>query len=426
MKFKGLLSIILVICMLFSIQCVSVFANSADDFEDELNIVTLLSTFNEFKGEEMTTEDNVNFVIKVKLEAGRYLLNIRENGDLMGHPTTIKDTTDRISADGLVMSENVDARCTLLASGGNYTFVYNVESNLLNIKKDGVSAPADNGENLVVKAGNQQIAANVGDKIAYNIYLKASEIFEDIQLVVNYDASKLTLTDTTAEKSCPILFEPIFNTDIKGLVAANSSKIEGYDFKSEQLIVSLEFTVASAGEAYIDFFAQDMTILGGEKSYYFLSEKVTEGADFREEIKNLSEIVTEPTETTDTSNNETSPTTAVSDNEVTTPSTESAESTSTPDETNTDPSETTPATPDETISTEPSEPTTTVPDLQYEIGDVNRDGKLNIRDATLIQKVLAKLEQFDNEQLILADYFADGKVNIKDVTQIQKKLANLI
>ena len=62
----------------------------------------------------------------------------------------------------------------------------------------------------------------------------------------------------------------------------------------------------------------------------------------------------------------------------------------------------------------------------FELGDVNRDSKLNIRDATLIQKALAKLESLDDEQLTLADYLTDGKVNIKDATQIQKKIANII
>jgi len=404
MKFKGFLSIILIICMLCSIQCISVFANNTDDSEEIVNIVSLLATFNEFKGEEMTTEDNVNFVIKTNLEVGSYQFNIEENGELLGHPTTVKDTTARISAKGLSMSENVDARCTLLSTGGTYTFAYNTESNLLSITKDGVSAPANSGESLVVKAGAQQITANTGDRLTYNIYLKASDVFEDIQLVVNYDDSKLTLTDTTAEECCPILFEPIFNINSKGLVAANSSKIEGYDFKDEKRIVTLEFTVTGTGEAYVDFIVQDMTISGGEKSYYFLSEKLSEGADFREKIINLSETVptttTEPAETTASSTETTAPSTTViaSDDEETTAAS--------------DPSE--------------AETTTAIPALQYELGDVNRDGKLNIRDATLIQKVLAKLDAFDDEQLLLADYLADDKVNIKDATQIQKKLANLI
>ena len=45
---------------------------------------------------------------------------------------------------------------------------------------------------------------------------------------------------------------------------------------------------------------------------------------------------------------------------------------------------------------------------------------------TLIQKYLAKLVTFDADQLLLADANADNKVNIKDATYIQKKIAYLI
>ncbi len=62
----------------------------------------------------------------------------------------------------------------------------------------------------------------------------------------------------------------------------------------------------------------------------------------------------------------------------------------------------------------------------YELGDVNMDGKLNIRDATLIQKSIAKMETLDDIQSLLADYNSDGKVNVKDATAIQKFIAGII
>ncbi len=103
----------------------------------------------------------------------------------------------------------------------------------------------------------------------------------------------------------------------------------------------------------------------------------------------------------------------------------------------TEPSESVTTVPQEvtTITTEPSEnvttapqttPTTTAPKSEFEIGDVNTDGKLNIKDATTIQKFCAKMVSFTAEQEALADYNLDAKINVKDATQIQKKLANLI
>lgn len=74
-------------------------------------------------------------------------------------------------------------------------------------------------------------------------------------------------------------------------------------------------------------------------------------------------------------------------------------------------------------SEEPSSDDEAATDDEIELGDVNKDGKLNIRDATLIQKYLAKL---DDESIILADYDLNEKVNIKDATAIQKKIAKVI
>lgn len=89
----------------------------------------------------------------------------------------------------------------------------------------------------------------------------------------------------------------------------------------------------------------------------------------------------------------------------------------TPDETT--PDETTPdeATPDETT---PDEAT---PDETYIIGDANADGKVNVKDATYIQKYIAGLIDTIDEEV--ADCDGDGKVNIKDATAIQKFVADL-
>lgn len=62
----------------------------------------------------------------------------------------------------------------------------------------------------------------------------------------------------------------------------------------------------------------------------------------------------------------------------------------------------------------------------YKLGDVNLDGKINIRDATKLQKFLARLENFEAIQNSAADYDSDGKINIKDATLIQKFIAGLI
>ncbi len=66
-----------------------------------------------------------------------------------------------------------------------------------------------------------------------------------------------------------------------------------------------------------------------------------------------------------------------------------------------------------------------IPWWDFQQGDVNLDTKVNIKDATLIQKHLAKLSSLSEHQLVFAD--VDGKegVSIKDTTHLQKWLAGL-
>lgn len=56
-------------------------------------------------------------------------------------------------------------------------------------------------------------------------------------------------------------------------------------------------------------------------------------------------------------------------------------------------------------------------------GDVDKDGEVSIKDATLIQLYLAHFEDFDDDTYIIADFNKDSKVNILDVTLIQLYLA---
>lgn len=59
------------------------------------------------------------------------------------------------------------------------------------------------------------------------------------------------------------------------------------------------------------------------------------------------------------------------------------------------------------------------------VGDANDDGKLNVRDATAIQKSLAKTKDLTDVGELVADYNNDGKITVKDATAIQKAVAGL-
>ncbi|MBR3988325.1 MAG: hypothetical protein IKK10_03375 [Clostridia bacterium] len=59
------------------------------------------------------------------------------------------------------------------------------------------------------------------------------------------------------------------------------------------------------------------------------------------------------------------------------------------------------------------------------LGDANHDGKVNIKDATAIQKHLANLIALTETDKTAADFNGDGEITIKDATAIQKYLAKI-
>lgn len=58
------------------------------------------------------------------------------------------------------------------------------------------------------------------------------------------------------------------------------------------------------------------------------------------------------------------------------------------------------------------------------LGDANLDGKVNVKDATAIQKSLAKISTLTGDNATAADVNGDGKLSVQDATTIQKFLAN--
>lgn len=91
--------------------------------------------------------------------------------------------------------------------------------------------------------------------------------------------------------------------------------------------------------------------------------------------------------------------------------------------TTTVPASTGPVYEDPVVQTEP----VTEPDEQSQIdyskgigmGDINADGVINIKDATMIQRYVAYIEELTVEQMEWADFDYDGFVTISDVTEMQ-------
>ncbi len=59
------------------------------------------------------------------------------------------------------------------------------------------------------------------------------------------------------------------------------------------------------------------------------------------------------------------------------------------------------------------------------IGDTDTNRKINVKDATAIQKHLASIESLTEKGMLFADTNGDGVVSIKDATAIRKYIANM-
>ena len=68
----------------------------------------------------------------------------------------------------------------------------------------------------------------------------------------------------------------------------------------------------------------------------------------------------------------------------------------------------------------------TPPKKPAQIGDVNLDGKVDVKDATALQRYLAEIASLTDKQLAVADANGDGKINVSDVTAIQRYVAEVI
>lgn len=85
-----------------------------------------------------------------------------------------------------------------------------------------------------------------------------------------------------------------------------------------------------------------------------------------------------------------------------------------------------PTTPAPTVpaTSAPTEATTEKPDtIQGIVGDADEDGRVSIKDATLIQKSIASLAELSDKAKVLGDVNSNGRIDIRDATCIQKYVA---
>ena len=100
------------------------------------DVVYLAGSFNDWSEtgtvlEATETDDVVS--VTMELEAGTYSFKMIYLGNWYGNSGTIEDTTKTTSDIGWEMSTSVGDNCTLLASGGTYTFTFNKSTKMLEV-----------------------------------------------------------------------------------------------------------------------------------------------------------------------------------------------------------------------------------------------------------------------------------------------------
>ena len=94
--------------------------------------VSLAGDFNGWDGQPMTWNSN-GYRYNVKLSAGTYKFKVIKDGTWLGNNGEIRDTTTTTSDIGWEFAD-WGGDCTLVATGGTYTFTFNFDTNMLVIE----------------------------------------------------------------------------------------------------------------------------------------------------------------------------------------------------------------------------------------------------------------------------------------------------
>lgn len=278
--------------------------------------------------------------------------------------------------------------------------------------------------------------ADPGDKVEYRVTLKADQLFENLEATITYDSEKLELIKD-AEGICPNLSSPDVNTTAEGIIKIRDSNTQGNNFAQEKVLFSVIFLVKSSDYSRIDYVINEMTIKGEAGKYFSQGTPViTDGIRLSEELSLwtapetppvISTSDSEPASSTSVPEPESS-TTVTDETEITTAVPASSFATQATSETQAQTQSTAPsATSAETTGTDPTETTTETATIvvTYLLGDANFDNKINVKDATYIQKAAASLLTLEPIQIMAADCDGNSQVNVRDATAIQKFSAGI-
>ena len=203
-------------------------------------------------------------------------------------------------------------------------------------------------------------------EVTVSFMLSSSMDLINTEWALTYDTSKLSFDKSTVSGLMPNASGAIVKESTTGTIKGNFTNLSLVDFKDEKAFVTVTFDVIGSGTANVDMFVDFLGV-----AYIDSNSEAVE--DY---IVNYGEV----NDVTGTPGFE---------NEVYTVKTVFSESTSI-------------------------------------LGDVNGDRIINVKDATLIQKILAKVETPTQDMRERADVNKDGTLNINDASLIQKYVAEIV
>ncbi len=203
-------------------------------------------------------------------------------------------------------------------------------------------------------------------EVTVTFMLSSSMDLINSEWALKYDTSKLSFDKTTINGLMPNASSTVIKESKQGVIKGNFTTLGLLDFKDEKAFVTVTFDVIGTGKADIDMYVDILGVAYIDSNGQAVEDYVV---DFG--------TVTDVTKT---------------------PGFESEVYTT------------------DTIFSEPTAAR----------GDVNGDGYINIKDATLIQKILAEIETPTEEMNSRADADNDGFVTVKDASLIQKYVAGLV
>lgn len=214
------------------------------------------------------------------------------------------------------------------------------------------------------------------DTVNIKLYLQCQNYIANGEYEITYDSSKLKLSNSNFDSSGKIKITPdisknggdVINADNSGVIKGNySSVLDPYDFFTEKALFDVTFDIIGTGNTTVSFKMMEMDSFNISTSQTAML------------IFNGSAL--------DSFNQSAKANFKMSD------------------------------------TTQPGSSNTNTDKV---LGDVDLDGDINVKDATLIQLYCAHLNTLTEEQLLNADVDNDNDVNVKDATQIQLFTAHLI